>query len=108
MVGAGTVRSSDIELALAQMLGAAGVALVASVGVLVLPDSMELEGAEFLLAVLISLIGFAVARGAGASLLRAVVYALFMLAGAVAIAVLKNLLALTRPLIGHERVDSGR
>jgi hypothetical protein len=43
--------------------------------VLLLPDSVELEGAEFLLAALISLAGFAVARGAGASLFRAVVYA---------------------------------
>jgi hypothetical protein len=93
MVGAGTVRPSDLELAGAQLLGAAGVASVVSVGVLLLPDSVELEGAELLLAALISLIGFAVARRAGATLLRAVVYALFVLAGAVAIAVLKNLLA---------------
>jgi hypothetical protein len=42
---------------------------------------------------LISLIGFAVARNAGASLLRAVVYSLVVLACAVTIAVLKNLLA---------------
>ena len=62
-------------------------------GVLLLPDSAELEGAEYILAALISLIGFAVARGAGASLLRAVVYALCVLVGAVTIAVLKNLLA---------------
>ena len=40
-----------------------------------------------------TVIGFAVARGAGASLLRAVVYALFVLACAVTIALLKNLLA---------------
>jgi hypothetical protein len=70
-----------------------GVALLVSVGVLLLPDSVELEGAEFLLASLISLIGFAVARGAGASLLRAVVYSLAVLVCAVIIAVPKNLLA---------------
>ncbi len=92
MVGAGTVRSSDLELIGAQLLGASGVAGLVSGGVLVLPDSLELEGAEFLLAALISLIGFAVARGAGASRLRSVVYAMLVLAGAVAIAVLKNLL----------------
>ena len=60
---------------------------------LVLPDSVELEGAVSVLAALISLIGFGVARGAGASLLRSVVYALFVLVGAVTIAVVKNLLA---------------
>lgn len=69
------------------------VAALVSVGVLLLPDSVELEGAEFLLAALISLVGFAVARGAGASLVWAVVYAVFVLASAVTIALLKNLLA---------------
>ncbi len=66
---------------------------MASVGVLLPPDSAEPEGAEILLAAWISLIGFGVARGAGASLFRAVVYALLVLVGAVAIAVLKDLLA---------------
>jgi hypothetical protein len=93
MVGAGTVRSSDVELIFAQLFGAGGVALLVSFGVLLLPDSVELQGAEYPLAALISLIGFGVARGAGATLLRAVVYALFVLAAAVTIAVLKNLLA---------------
>ena len=93
MVGAGTIRASDLDLAAAQLLGAAGVAVSVSLGVLLLPDSVELEGAEFLLAALISLIGFTVARGAGASLVRALVYALFVLACAVTIALLKNLLA---------------
>ncbi len=93
MVGAGTIRSSDVELAGAQLAGAAVVALIVSAGVLLLPDSMELEGAEFLLAALIALIGFAVARGAGSSLFRAVVYSLAVLVCAVIIAALKNLLA---------------
>jgi len=68
MAGGGTVRATDIEIIGAQLLGAASVAVVVSVGVLLLPDSVELDGAEFLLAALISLAGFAVARGAGASL----------------------------------------
>lgn len=93
MVGAGTVRSSDVELAGARLVGAARVAVVVSVGVLVLPDSVEFEGAEFLPAALISLIGFGVARGASASVLRAVVYSVVVLVCAVIVAVLKNLLA---------------
>ncbi|MFG1819829.1 hypothetical protein ACGFIF_39155 [Kribbella sp. NPDC049174] len=93
MVRAGTVRSSDVELAGAQLVGAAGVAVVVSVGVLLLPDSAEFEGAEFLLAALISLIGYGVARGAGASLLRAVVYSVAVLVCTVIVAALKNLLA---------------
>lgn len=67
--------------------------MIVSVGVLLLPDSVEFEGAEFLLAALISLIGFGVARGAGASLFRAVVYSLAVLVCAVVVAALKNLLA---------------
>ncbi len=93
MAGGGTVRATDIEIIGAQLLGAAIVAVAVSVEVLLLPDSVELEGAEFLLAALISLAGFAVARGAGASLFRALIYALFVLASAVTIALLKNLLA---------------
>lgn len=75
------------------MLGAAGVAVVITVGVLILPDSVEFEGAEFLLAALIALIGFGVARGAGASLFRTVVYSLVVLVCAVIVAAVKNLLA---------------
>lgn len=93
MVGSGRIQSSDLQLAAAQLLAAAGVALVASMTALVLPDSVEIEGAEFLLAGLIALIGFGVARGAGASRFRAVAYSLVVLVGAVAIAAVKNLLA---------------
>ena len=63
--------------------GRGGVAVLVPVGVLLLPDSVELEGAVYLLAALISLIGIGVARGTGASLLRAVVYTLFVLLCAV-------------------------
>jgi hypothetical protein len=93
MVGSGSIHSSDLQLVAAQLLAAAGVAFVASMTALVLPDAVELEDAELLLAGLIALIGFGVARGAGASRFRAVVYAVLVLVGAVAIAVLKNLLA---------------
>ena len=56
-----------------------------------LPDPTSPQVAEYLLAVLIALIGFAVARDAGATL-RAVVHAPSR-SCAVAIAVVKNLLA---------------
>ncbi len=93
MVGAGKIQVSDIQLAAAQLVAAAGVAALASVAVLVLPVSAEVVGAEFLLAVLIAIIGLGVALGAGATRFRAVVYSLAVLAGAVIIAALKNLLA---------------
>jgi hypothetical protein len=48
---------------------------------------------ELLLAAFIALVGFAVARGGGATLARALVYALLVLVVAVAIALVKNALA---------------
>ena len=42
LVGAGTIRSPDVRLASAQLLGAAVVAVLASVPVFLLPQSMEL------------------------------------------------------------------
>jgi hypothetical protein len=52
----------------------------------------DYEPESFGCAALISLIGLPSPRSAGATLLRALVYALFVLAGAVTIAVVKNLL----------------
>lgn len=42
LVGAGTIRSPDVRLAGAQLLGAVVVAVLASVPVVLLPQSMEL------------------------------------------------------------------
>jgi hypothetical protein len=93
MVGAGRVRPHDVESAGAQLAGAAGVALLASVPVLLFPESVELELVELLLAGFIALIGFAVARGGGATRTRAMLYGLAVLVVAVAIALVKNALA---------------
>jgi hypothetical protein len=93
MVGAGSVRPHDVESAGAQLAGAAGVALLASVPVLVFPQSVELELVELVLAAFIALVGFTVTRGGGASRARALVYGLSVLVVAVAIALVKNGLA---------------
>jgi hypothetical protein len=93
MVGAGSVRPHDVKSAGAQLAGAAGVAVLASVPVVLFPESVELELVELLLAAFIALVGFAVARGGGATLARALVYALLVLVVAVAIALVKNALA---------------
>jgi hypothetical protein len=70
-----------------------GVALLASVPVLLFPESVELELVELLLAAFIALVGFAVARGGGATRARAILYGLVVLVVAVAIALVKNGLA---------------
>jgi hypothetical protein len=93
LVGAGSVRPHDVESAGAQLVGAAGVALLASLPVLLFPESVELELVELLLAGSIALVGFTVARGGGATRARALVYALVVLVVAVAIALVKNGLA---------------
>jgi hypothetical protein len=93
LVGAGHVRPQDVESGGAQLAGAAAVAVLASVPVVVFPASLELELAELLLAAFIALVGFAVARGGGATLIRALVYAAVVLIVSVAIALLKNGLA---------------
>jgi hypothetical protein len=69
------------------------VALLASVPVLLFPESVELDLVELLLAAFIAVVGFAVARGGGAARGRALAYALSVLVIAVAIALVKNGLA---------------
>jgi hypothetical protein len=93
MVGAGTVREEDVESAGAQLAAAAGVALLASIPVLVFDESAELAAVELVLAAFVGLVGFAVARGAGASRSRSLGYAIVVLVAALLIAGLKNGLA---------------
>lgn len=93
LVGGGAVRSHDVQSAGAQLLGAAGVALLATIPVLLSPEPFELVLVEFLLAAFISVVAFAVARGGGPARARALVYALIVLVLAVVIASLKNGLA---------------
>jgi hypothetical protein len=74
MVAAGRVRPHDVESAGAQLAGAAGVALLATIPVILFPRSVELQFVELLLAAFIAVVGFTVARGGGATRGRALVY----------------------------------
>ena len=93
LVAAGSVRRQDAAAAGAQLAGAAAVALLATVPVLLFPDSAELDVVRLVLAAIIALVGYAVARGAGATPARSIVYAASILVVASAVAVLKNVLA---------------
>jgi hypothetical protein len=93
LVAAGSVRRQDAAAAGAQLAGAAAVALLATVPVLLFPESAELDVVRLVGAALIALVGYAVARGAGATPTRSIVYALSILVVATAVAVLKNVLA---------------
>jgi hypothetical protein len=93
LVGAGTVRSPDVRLGGAQLLGAVVVAVLASVPIVLFPPSMELEATTVCLAAFIAVAGYAVARAGGAARARATVYAMAVLVVGIAIAELKNVLA---------------
>jgi hypothetical protein len=93
LVGKGTVSGHDAQSAGVQILGAIAVAVLATVPILVLPESWELNAVAYLLAAFIALVGFAVARSSGATMFRSLVYASFVLVGGLVIALLKNLLA---------------
>jgi hypothetical protein len=93
LVSSGHVGADDVELAAAQLAGAAVVAVVATVAIVLVPDSAEIATVEFLLAVLIGAVGFVSARSSGATRTRALLYAVVVLAFAAGIAVLKNALA---------------
>jgi hypothetical protein len=74
------------------LAGAGVVAALASLPVVLLPDSVEVAVVQFVLAAFVAVVGFAVSRGGGATRMRASVYASSVLVVAVAIAVLKNVL----------------
>jgi hypothetical protein len=93
LVADGAVRRNDVATALAQLLGALVVAVLATVPVMVLGTSSELDAVRVILAAFVALVGFAVARASGASMLRSTVYGVATLVVAGCIAVVKNVLA---------------
>jgi hypothetical protein len=95
LVAEGRVRRHDTVATIAQLAGAIAVALLATVPVVLLPTSSELDVVRIVLAGFITGVGFAVARGGGASTGRAARYAFLVLLMAGTIVALKNF------LIGH-------
>jgi hypothetical protein len=93
LVASGQVRRHDAEAAGAQLVGALAVAVLATVPIVVLPDDVEFEVVRLFLACFLALVGYAVARGSGASRTRSVVYAGSVLVVAITVAILKNVLA---------------
>jgi hypothetical protein len=93
LVGGGRLRQEDLRSALAQLLGGAAVAALATLPVVLLPTSQEVPWLERTMAALIGLAGYGVARRVGARRTPSIVYALVIVALAVAVASVKNLLA---------------
>lgn len=92
-VASGRWTHDDALLGAAQLLGAAGVAVVVTIPVVVLPHDDELVAARVVIGAFIGVSGFFVARRAGATRARAVAYAGVVVIIGCAIAVAKNLLA---------------
>jgi hypothetical protein len=77
---------------LAEMAGAAGVAVVATVAVIVLPTHLEWEGARFAVAACIGIIAYAEIRALGGTRTRALWVATVALVLALAVAAVKRVL----------------
>lgn len=93
LVGSGSVERRDVQTSLAQLVGAMAVAVSCTVPVLVFPSSAELDAVRWLLAGFIAMVAYLTARSGGASRHRALIYGCWMLGIALAIAVIKNVLA---------------
>src|SRR5262245_17139083 len=93
LVALGRVRQQDVRAAVAQLVGGAAVALLATIPVLLFSTSKAAQWVEFMMAALISAAGYAVARSGGAKPHAALAYGLVILLLAFAIALVKNLLA---------------
>lgn len=93
LVSGGTFTDEDAHVGLAQLVGAAGVAFLVTVPLLVLPASSEFDLARLEVAAIIAAMGYAVGRHSGATRIRAAAYATGILVLGLAIAIAKNHLA---------------
>ncbi len=93
LVSAGAYRRSDVRLATAQLLGAAAVAGLSTVVILIFPERLEILAIELLLGGFVAVVAFVAARGGGTNRIRASLYALILLLLSVGLALLKNWLA---------------
>jgi hypothetical protein len=93
LVASGTIRRHDATAAGAQLAGALTVAVLATVPMLLLDQSVEFDVVRLVLAAFIAGVGYAVARNSGATVRRSVTYAVSLLVVATAVAIVKNALS---------------
>ena len=92
LVARGSITEADAALAGAQMLGAVFVGVLVSIPIVVFGPTAELDAARQVLALFIAAMGYLVAKSAGATRARAIIYGMVILVTAVAIATIKNIL----------------
>lgn len=92
LVSDGRIHPHDAKIIGAQLLGSALVAVVCTIPVVLLPETAELDAVRLVLAGYVALVGYQVATTNGSPRGRALIYAGVVLATALAIAVIKNIL----------------
>ena len=92
-LGDGTPSRHDVSLGVAQVLGAAFVAIVTTLAIAIAPPGAEVRAAIFVPAAFIGAAGFGVARASGRSVARSVVVGVAVLILGLAVAVVKAWLA---------------
>jgi hypothetical protein len=93
LVGSGEVTTHDAKIGSAQLVGAAVVALLCTVPIVLLQPSNELGAVRLVLAAFIALVAYAIAIDSASTRWRAAAYAVVILLVALVIAITKNWLS---------------
>jgi hypothetical protein len=93
LAGSGSVHRHDVLVSTAQLGGAAVVASLCTVPILILSPAAELDAVRLTLAGFIAVVGYQTARSSGSPVRRALLYAAGILVLAMAVAVTKNVLS---------------
>jgi hypothetical protein len=89
----GELTREDAQIVLAQLAGATFVATIATVPVVLFGSTAEFDVARTVLSIFIGAVGYAVGRLSGAGQMRSIVYGGAVLALAVVVALMKNVLS---------------
>ena len=93
LVAAGRLGRHDADIVAAQLAGAAAVAAVATVPIVLFDATAEFDAVRAILSFIIGAAGYGVARSSGASRVRSLIAATVVLVLAATIAVVKNVLS---------------
>ncbi len=93
LVAAGQIGRHDQQVVAAQLTGAAAVAAIATVPIVLLDSTAELDAVRLVLGLFIGAAGYGVARSSGAGRVRSLISAGVVLLLAATVAVIKNILS---------------
>lgn len=93
--GGGRVSESDLKVGLAQMAGAASVALLCTIPVLLVGEADDVQVAAWVPAIIVAIAGFFVARASGRTQTQSLIYGVVAMVLGLTVAAVKNF------LLGH-------